>query len=331
MRIGVIGVGRIGTVHVGTLAAHPEVDAVVVTDIDRARAEAIAGKVGAELAESVEELLGSVDGVVIAAATSEHAPLIRSTADAGLPTFCEKPITLDLDSTAEVVAHVAERGIQLQIGFQRRFDAGYRAARDLVESGGLGTLYVIRMAGHDPEPPHEEYIPVSGGIFRDFSVHDFDALRFVTGEEVVEVYADGGVIAFPVFAKYDDVDTAVVTLRLSGGAFGILSVTRHDPLGYDVRMELLGSGDNVVVGMDDRSPIRSLEKGAAPAPPDAYPHFAERFRPAYVAEMQAFVDVVAGRRESPCRAEEALEALRVAVACDRSRREHRPVTLEEVS
>jgi myo-inositol 2-dehydrogenase/D-chiro-inositol 1-dehydrogenase len=162
-------------------------------------------------------------------------------------------------------------------------------------------------------------------------VHDFDALRFVTGEEVVEVYADGGVIAFPVFAKYDDVDTAVATLRLSSGAFGILSVTRHDPLGYDVRMELLGSGDNVVVGLDGRSPIRSLEGGGSPPPPDAYAHFSERFRSAYVAEMEAFVDVAAGRRESPCTAEEALQALRIAVACDRSRREHRPVSLEEVA
>jgi myo-inositol 2-dehydrogenase/D-chiro-inositol 1-dehydrogenase len=331
LRIGVVGVGRIGIVHAGTLVAHPEVETVLVTDIDRDRAEAVAGKVGADVADTVDELLHAVDAVVIAAATSEHAPLIRKAADAGLPTFCEKPITLDLESTADVVRHVAERGIQLQIGFQRRFDAGFRAARELVESGGLGTLYVVRMAGHDPEPPHEEYIPVSGGIFRDFSVHDFDALRFVTGEEVVEVYADGDVVAFPVFAKYDDVDTAVATLRLSSGAFGILSVTRHDPLGYDVRMELLGSGDNVVVGLDDRAPIRSLEGGGAAPPPDAYTHFSERFRPAYVAEMEAFVDVAAGRRESPCKAEEALEALRIAVACDRSRREHRPVRLEELA
>jgi myo-inositol 2-dehydrogenase/D-chiro-inositol 1-dehydrogenase len=331
VRVGVIGVGRIGVVHAGALVAHPEVETVVVTDIDRDRAETVAGQVGAQVTDDVDDLLRSVDAVVIAAATSEHAPLIRKAADASLPTFCEKPITLDLDTTADVAKHVAERGIQLQIGFQRRFDAGYRAARELVASGGLGTLYVVRMAGHDPEPPHEEYIPVSGGIFRDFSVHDFDALRFVTGEEVVEVYADGGVVAFEVFARYDDVDTAVATLRLSSGAFGILSVTRHDPLGYDVRMELLGSGDNVVVGLDERSPIRSLEGGGSSAPVDAYTHFSERFRPAYVAEMEAFVDVAAGRRESPCKAKEALEALRIAVACDRSRREHRPIRLEEVA
>jgi myo-inositol 2-dehydrogenase/D-chiro-inositol 1-dehydrogenase len=272
-----------------------------------------------------------VDAVVIAAASSAHADLIHASADAGLPTFCEKPITIDLASTAAVVEHVRATGIQLQMGFQRRFDAGFSAARDLVTDGSLGTLYVVRMAGHDPAPPHEDYIPASGGIFRDFSVHDFDALRFVTGQETVEVYADGAVLNFPQFARYGDVDTGVVALRLSEGSFGILSVTRHDPLGYDIRMELLGSGDSVSVGWDDRLPLRSVEPGASPAPADAYANFQQRFAEAYRAEMHAFVDVAAGRRTSPCTAEDALEAMRVAVACDRSREEHRPVRLEEVA
>ena len=257
--------------------------------------------------------------------------LIHACAEAGLPTFCEKPITIDLATTAEVVEHVRAAGIQLQMGFQRRFDAGFSAARDLVADGSLGTLYVVRMAGHDPAPPHEDYIPASGGIFRDFSVHDFDALRFVTGQETVEVYADGAVLNFPQFERYGDVDTGVVALRLSGGSFGILSVTRHDPLGYDIRMELLGSGDSVVVGWDDRLPLRSIEPGGRPAPDDAYENFRQRFADAYRAEMHAFVDVAAGRRASPCTAEDALEAMRVAVACDRSRAEHRPVRLEEVA
>ena len=248
------------------------------------------------------------------------------------PTFCEKPITLDLASTAEVVEHVHSAGIQLQMGFQRRFDAGFRAARDLVADGTIGTLYVVRMAGHDPAPPHEDYIPASGGIFRDFSVHDFDALRFVTGQETVEVYADGAVLEFPQFARYDDVDTGVVTLRLSGGASGSCRCTRHDPLGYDIRMELLGSGDSVVVGWDDRLPLRSIEPGGHPAPAEAYANFQQRFAEGVSCRRpQAFVDVAAGRRTSPCTAEDALEAMRVAVACDRSREEHRPVRLEEVA
>lgn len=331
MRVGVVGVGRMGRTHAATLGTIDEVSSVVLSDVDADLAGRVAADVAAGTVGSTEELLGSVDAVVIAAASSAHADLIHACADAGLPTFCEKPITLDLDTTAAVVEHVRRAGIELQMGFQRRFDAGFTAARDLVADGSLGTLYVVRMAGHDPAPPHEEYIPASGGIFRDFSVHDFDALRFVTGQDTVEVYADGAVLNFPQFERYDDVDTGVATLRLSGGSFGILSVTRHDPLGYDIRMELLGSGDSVVVGWDDRLPLRSVEPGAAPAPVDAYANFQERFADAYRAEMLAFVDVAAGRRPSPCTAEDALEAMRVAVACDRSRREHRPVPLEEVA
>jgi myo-inositol 2-dehydrogenase/D-chiro-inositol 1-dehydrogenase len=331
MRVGVIGVGRMGETHASTLNSIDAVESVLITDPDAPRAAEVAAKIGARTVDTTEDLLASVDAVVIAAASSAHADLIHACAAAGLPTFCEKPITLDLASTAAVVEHVRTAGISLQMGFQRRFDPGFRAARDLVADGSLGTLYVIRMAGHDPEPPHDAYIPASGGIFRDFSVHDFDALRFVTEQETVEVYADGDVIAFPQFERYGDVDTAVATLRLSGGSFGILSVTRHDPLGYDIRMELLGSGDSVAVGWDDRLPLRSVEPGALPAPTDAYGGFQERFAEAYRAEMAAFVEVAAGRQRSACTAQDALEAMRVAVACDLSRAEHRPVRLEEVA
>ena len=331
MRIAVVGAGRIGLVHVEALHARSDVSSIVITDLDLPRAEEVAAELNVEAAPSVEAALAGADGVVIATATSSHAPLIHAGADAGLAIFCEKPISLALDETRAAIAHVDEAGVPLQIGFQRRFDPGYVAAHDLVAGGGLGTLYLVRAAGHDPAPPHEAYIPTSGGIFRDFSIHDFDAIRYVTGQEVVEVYAEGAVIGFPVFATYDDVDTAVATLRLSGGALGILSVNRHDPLGYDVRMELVGSGDSVAVGVDDRTPLRSVEPGAPSAPANAYPDFQDRFRPAYEAEMEAFVDVVARRRESPCTGADALAALRIAEACDRSRREHRPVTVEEVA
>jgi myo-inositol 2-dehydrogenase/D-chiro-inositol 1-dehydrogenase len=320
-----------GLVHAQTLTTIPEVQDVQLADVDPERLHQASRDLGLPAAESVEGLLSSSDAVVIAAATSAHADLIHAAADAGLPAFCEKPIALDLKSTREVMEHVREAGIALQMGFQRRFDAGYRAAHDLVQGGGLGTLYIVRMAGHDPAPPHDEYIPVSGGIFRDFGIHDFDALRFVTGREVEEVYADGSVIKFDQFARYDDVDTAAAVLRLEGGALAILSTTRHDPYGYDVRMELFGSGDSVAVGWDARTPLRSVEPGMPGAPADAYPGFAERFAEAYRAEMAAFVDVAAGRAESPCTAEDALAALVVAEACDRSRREHRPVRLEEVA
>ena len=331
MRFGVIGVGRMGLVHAETLAHSRDVEAVLLCDADQDRAAHVASDLGLDAVPTTDALFAKVDAVVIAAATSAHADLIHAAADAGLPAFCEKPISLDLESTVAVMNHVAESGIPLQMGFQRRFDDGYRAAHDLVRDGSLGTLYVVRMAGHDPAPPPEDYIAVSGGIYVDFSVHDFDALRFVTGQEVEEVYADGSVIAFDVFDRYDDVDTAVAMLSLSGGTLAVLSVTRHNPLGYDVRMELLGSGDNVAVGWDERMPLRAVGPDAGPAPTDPYPNFQNRFRAAYEAEMAAFVDVAAGRRESPCTAKDAFEALRVALACERSRKEHRPVRTEEIT
>ncbi len=149
----------------------------------------------------------------------------------------------------------------VQMGFQRRFDLGYRRARELVESGALGRIYVVRMSGHDPHPPHDDYIPGSGGIFRDLHIHDFDIVRYVTGQDVVEVYADGSDAGFEAFARHGDVAAAVATLRFSGGTLGILSGTRHDPLGYDIRMELFGAGDSVAVGWNDRTPLRSIEPG----------------------------------------------------------------------
>lgn len=328
--VGVVGVGRIGEFHARILHDLAGVDRIILTDIDEERAEKVADDIGVESA-GLDHMIDAVDGVVITAATSAHADLIMQCVDAGKPTFCEKPISLDLATTETVVNYVREAKGRVQMGFQRRFDAGYRAARDLIDSGDVGDLYTIRMAGHDPEPPHEAYIASSGGLFRDFSVHDFDAIRFVTGQEVVSVYADGSVISAPVFEKYDDIDTGAVLLRLEGGALGILSATRHNPLGYDIRMELHGSGDSVAVGWDDKIPLRSLEPGVPPPPGPAHSRFQDRFRTAYEQELDAFLEFARGERESPCTVEDAREALRIAVACDISRAEQRPVTVSEVT
>jgi myo-inositol 2-dehydrogenase/D-chiro-inositol 1-dehydrogenase len=328
--IGVIGVGRIGRSHAETLKAVSEVDEIIVADIDLDRAQTAAAELDVTWCKGNGELIEKVDAVVIAAATTAHADLIIEATSAGKPTFCEKPISIDLESTQRVVDHVHTTGAVVQVGFQRRFDAGYLAARDLVASGGIGTLYAVRMAGHDPAPPHESYIRDSGGLFRDFSIHDFDALRFVTGQEIVEVYADGDVLGFPIFREYDDIDTGFAILRLESGARGILSVTRHDPLGYDIRMELLGSGDSAVVGWDDRLPLRSLEPGGPAAPINGYKNFQERFQTAFHAELEAFCEVAGGKADSPCTVDDAQKALRVAVACDLSLAEKRPVLLTEV-
>ncbi len=330
MRVGLIGAGRIGEHHAGTLAGLDRVTELLITDVAVDRAAATAAAVGAGIAASLDELLRRVDALVVAAPTDQHAELILAGVGAGLPVFCEKPLALDLARTGKVVAAAAAAGVAVQMGFQRRFDAGFAEAARLVSTGELGDLYLVRASTHDPEPPPPHYVARSGGIFRDMLVHDFDALRFVTGQEVDEVYADGSVRAFEQFAEHDDVDTAAVTLRFSGGTLGVVLGARHDPRGYDIRLEVFGSGDSVAVGWDDRTPLRSIEPGAPPLPGPAYRFFQDRFAAAYRAELAAFIEVAAGERPSPCTVVDAEWALRIAEACELSRRQHRPVMLTEV-
>ncbi len=330
MKIALIGAGRIGQLHGRLLAAQPGVDRLIVADIDAARARATAEVAGGTVAGSVDEALDGADAVVVAASTDAHARLVHAAADRRLPVFCEKPLAFDLAETREVVEHVERAGIAVQVGFQRRFDPAYREARRMVETGELGTVYLVRLIAHDHQPPPDEYIPVSGGLFRDSSIHDFDALRWVTGHEVVELYADGSVRGFEVFARNGDVDTAAVVLRLDDGTLAVLGQTRHDPRGYDIRMEIVGSRDSVSVGLADRTPLRSLEAAGPTFPGPAWTTFLTRFEEAYRAELLEFLRVARGEVPSPCSARDGLEAMRISVAATRSRVEHRPVRLEEV-
>ena len=330
MRVTLIGAGRIGKLHARLLSATPGIDALTVADIDSSLAAQVAGSVGATAAPSIEAALDDAEAVVIAAATTAHAELIRASIARGIPTFCEKPLSESLESTIALAADIDRSGVPFQLGFQRRFDAAYREVRRLVESGELGTLYAIRLAGHDPAPPHEAYIAQSGGLFRDFSIHDFDILRWMTGCEVEEIYADGSVRGFEVFEKYDDVDTAAALMRLVDGPLTVLTVSRHDPLGYDIRAEVFGSKDSVSVGLGPKTPLRSVEPGVPPPAGPAWKDFLVRFEDAYAAEFVAFLTVARGEAPSPCTAQDGVAALRIAEAADRSRHEHRPVRLEEI-
>ncbi|MFE4913001.1 Gfo/Idh/MocA family oxidoreductase [Streptomyces sp. NPDC056652] len=331
MRIGLIGTGRIGTFHADVLSRHPDVGSLVVADTDAERAAVVAARTGATAAPSVDEIFSQgVDAVVIASATSSHAELISRAARAGLPAFCEKPIALDLPGTLGALREVESAGTVLQLGFMRRFDAGYGAARELVRSGRLGRLHTVRAMTSDPAPPPAAYLPLSGGLYRDCLVHDFDIMRWVTGREVVEVYATGSDAGPAMFREAGDVDTAAVVLTLDDGTLATATATRCNGAGYDVRMELAGELDQVAVGLDDRTPITSTEPKAPPAPDSPWPGFLERFAPAYEAELDAFLKVVSDELENPCDGREALHALRIAEACERSRRERRPVRLSEI-
>jgi len=331
MRIGLVGVGRIGALHAATLKSLGRVEQVVVADADPARAQAVAKELDLEAAPGVEALLrAGLDGVAICAPTSSHAELIGLAQDAGIVTFCEKPLATDLTSTFQIAEIVANGTVAVQIGFQRRFDAGYRAARAAVTSGSLGWIHTIRATTNDAAPPHASYIPTSGGLFRDCSIHDFDAVRFVTGREVVSAFAVGQNRGAAFFAESDDIDAAGAVLTLDDGTIALISGSRYNARGYDVRLEALGSKDSICVGMDDRLPLRSVEERVDFPAAMPYTDFMERFRQAYVDELVAFTDLVAGRIETPCSADEALRAFLIAEACDLSRRRGRPVLLAEI-
>jgi len=331
MRIGVIGTGRIGTIHANTLSRNREVGSLILTDADPARAQELANRLGETAAPGVDEIFKwGVDAVVITTATAAHAELIGRAARSGLPVFCEKPIALDLPGTLNAIAEVETAGTILQMGFQRRFDPGYVGAREAVRSGRLGRLHTVRALTSDQAPPPSSWLRLSGGLYRDTLIHDFDMLRWVTGREVVDVYAAGSDAGPPMFREAGDVDTGAVLLTLDDGTLATASATRLNGAGYDVRMELAGELDQIVVGLDDRTPIASTEPTGPPAADKPWTGFLERFGPAYEAELAAFVEVVLGRRTNPCDGREALQALRVAEACEVSRRERRPVALLEI-
>jgi myo-inositol 2-dehydrogenase/D-chiro-inositol 1-dehydrogenase len=322
MRIGFLGVGRIGASHAAVVARHEAVTSLVVADADSERARAVADELGAESVADVAAVLAAgVDAIVV---------VIAAGARAGVPVFCEKPVALDVPGTLRVLDEVRAVGTPVQIGFQRRFDAGYVAARDALQSGRLGELRRVHAVTADPAPPHASYIPTSGGIYRDCLIHDFDILRWVTGREVVDVIARGVNRGARFFAEAGDVDETVVILTLDDGTLVTVHGSRYNGAGYDVRMEIAGTDATIAVGLDEHTALRSAEPGVEFPSGTPNPTFWERFADAYVAEINAFVEVVRGERPSPCGVEEALEALYVAEAATLSRLEGRRVEIAEV-
>lgn len=340
MRVAILGVGRLGAYHAQVLRELPELSELRVYDADAQRARVVAASLADDergaacltrAAGTVEEALAGVDAAVIVTPTRTHADLIHRCLDLGIPAFCEKPISLDLASSGAVVGHVARSGGKVQIGFQRRFDAGFRAARELVRSGALGTVYGFAMTSRDALPPPDAYIRTSGGQLRDQLIHDFDATRWLFGDEVQELTALGSTQGFPQYAEMGDVATAAVLMRLRGGAVGTASAARHNEAGYDIRVEVYGARDTVAVGWDPRTPVRSVEPEVPALAGPPYPSFFVRFDAAYRAELAHFIRFARGEAENACTVAEAHEALRIAEAATLSLREHRPVGLEEIA
>lgn len=331
MRLGLIGLGRIGAFHADSLTHLDAVDSLVVTDAVPSVTASVAERFGAEPAESPAALIKSgVDGIVIAAATDAHSALIKAGVEAGIPVFCEKPLSGDVDEASAIADFVTTSGVPVQIGYPRRFDPAYLAARDAVTSGELGWVHTVRSTTLDPAPPPRGYISVSGGIFRDCSVHDFDTVRWATGQEVVEVYATGSTRGDDFFAELGDVATAQTLLTFDDGASAVVSNTRYNPRGYDVRLEVHGTADSVAAGWTDSTPLRNLEPGTSWPSGKPWTFFMDRLADAFRAELTAFTDVVGGRRPSPCTVEDALAVAWIAEAATLSLQQHRPVRIAEV-
>lgn len=329
--LGLIGLGRIGAFHTDTLMNLPELDGLVITDERPDVVKQVADKYGAKPVATVEELLSSgIDGVVVAAATPAHAALTLAAVERGLPTFCEKPVASTAEESARVAEAIAKTGVPVQIGYQRRFDAAFAAAKAAVDSGALGALHTVRSTTMDPAPPPMDYIKGSGGIFRDCAVHDFDALRWITGQNAVEVYATGSVQGDPLFTEYGDVDTAAVVVRFDGGALGVVSNARYNGRGYDCRLEVHGFDDSVVAGWDQGAPMRNMDP--ANDFPTGAPHhfFMDRFTEAFRTELAGFVNVVKGGPILGATVADAVEVAWIAEAATESLRRGVPVRIEEV-
>ncbi|WP_159699456.1 Gfo/Idh/MocA family oxidoreductase [Arthrobacter sp. 18067] len=324
--LGLIGVGRIGVMHAnnisalnGTLHSRGVNIQLRLTDVATDHAQNIAAGLNAGFLPSVEDLIESgLDGLVIATGTATHPDLIRAGVDAGIPVFCEKPVALNVTDALPTLDYIKHNNGVVQIGHQRRFDAGYLEAKREYQAGELGWIHSLRAVTCDMMPPPVEFLATSGGLFRDCSVHDFDILRWLTGREIVEVYAKGSNNGDPAIGFVGDVDTALAVVTFDDGTVGTVSASRYNGAGHDVRLEIQGSRRTIMVGLDEKSALRSPEASVTfPAGP---PHqtFAERFDQAYRTEMAAFVELILGERENPCTPEDAVAASRVADAAQES-------------
>lgn len=329
MKVAVLGTGIMGSLHAELLAATDGVDEVLVADLDPGRAAAVARAAGGR-AIGLREVWSAADAIIIATPAEAHAAAVEAAVATGVPALCEKPLAATLAEAIRLAELVESSGALVQLGFQRRFDIGFAEARRLVASGELGQLHLLRLTAHDPRIESEVLGNdelEAAGLFLHSSVHDFDMARWLSGQEVVEVTAVGTRRDDPHPAA-SDLETAVVTMRLSGGTLAVLDATLLDPAGYDTRAELIGERDSAAVGMGPRTPIRRLDPAERPGQP--WDHYLVRFRDAYAAELAAFLGVVRGERSVPVTARDGLEAMRIVVAATISVRERRSVALAEI-
>lgn len=334
LKIGIIGAGRIGKVHTESIMRYVA-GATVKSVADPYMTEetaAWAKSMGVEkVGKDYREILADpeIDAVLICSSTDTHSPISLEAIAAGKHIFCEKPVDHDLGKIKAVMEALEGSDIKYQVGFNRRFDHNFAAAREAVASGKIGDLAVLKITSRDPGAPPVSYIKVSGGIFLDMTIHDFDMVRFVSGDEVEEVYAAGGVTVDPAIGEAGDIDTAVITLRLRSGAIAVIDNCRRASYGYDQRLEAFGSKGQVAIANDTQSSaVVSDANGVTAEKPLHF--FLERYMQAYASEVAAFVDAVANDKPVPVGIEAGLQSVLIGIAAKRSLELNRPVRLSEI-
>lgn len=334
IQIGIIGAGRIGKVHAESITRFvkgAEVKAIAdpyLTEETKAWANAMGI---AEAYGDYHKILAdpAIDIVLICSSTDTHSQISLEAIAAGKHVFCEKPIDHDVEKIKAVIAALKDSKVKYQVGFNRRFDHNFMAAREAVKSGKIGDLNILKITSRDPGAPPVSYIKVSGGIFLDMTIHDFDMVRFMSGAEVEEVYAIGGVLVDPAIGEAGDIDTAIITMKLSNGALAVIDNCRRATYGYDQRVEAFGSLGQVAIGNDtDSTAVISNGEGVTAEKPKLF--FLERYMQAYVAEVSAFIDAVVNDKAVAVSAEDGLKPVLIGLAAKKSLAENRPVRISEI-
>lgn len=321
------GAGRIGAIHAANIAQHPRARLATVVDVDPAAAAALAGRHGARVADRAAALGDpAIDAVLIASSTDTHADLVEAAARAGKPVLCEKPLDLDRRRAAACLAIAGQAGIPLMLGFNRRFDPNFARLHRQVREGRVGRLELLTITSRDPAPPPLDYVRVSGGLFRDMMIHDFDMARWLLGEEPVEVFAAASCLVDPAIGAIGDVDTAVVTLRSAAGTLCQITNSRRASYGYDQRIEVLGSkgmlrADNVV----ESTLEFAGEAGVVTEKPLHF--FLERYAAAYRRELDHFIHALETGTAPMVGGEDGVRALALAEAALESSKTGRAVAL----
>ena len=331
LKTGVIGLGRIGQIHLSNLLYHtPNAEVVIASDVSTASHE-IAKKAGVATTINAKEVINhpDVEAVIICAPTPLHVPYTIAAAQAKKHIFCEKPLDVTIPAILSAQKAVKENNVKLMLGFNRRFDPNFLQVRSTVLNGSIGDPHIVKVTSRDPAPPPLEYVKVSGGLFLDMTIHDFDMARYITGSEVTEVYVKGDALIDPRIKQYNDIDTAIIVLTFANGAIGVIDNSRKAVYGYDQRLEVFGSGG--MAKAENNTPHNIIQydnTGGKSALPLHF--FLERYEKAYRSCIQTFIDCVINDTPPPVDAHDGLMATAIGLAAGISLKEGRPVKIEEV-